>query len=143
MPSRKRQGTDPKRRVAPAGTISQDTWTNLGSARYTGSAHHKIRSGGYGFNPPVSPRPGKSLCDGLRIIARKEAVRLFCSGIRMEMVSSHVENGLPKFVWAVDHDGEAYEAKLGGDGSSYHGYRLYRDDPTQQYIIAEWRKRNQ
>lgn len=85
------------------------------NARYIGSAHHKSKPADYCFNPPANPRPGKSLCDGLRVIRKIEATRLFRSGIRSEMVSSYVDgnNGLPKYVWAVDKDGEAYEAKMG------------------------------
>jgi hypothetical protein len=142
MPDRKRQGNDPKRRVAPAGTVTLETRANLDNVRYTGSAHHKSRLADYNLIPPVNPRPGKSLCDDLRTITCKEAVKLFRSGIQLEMVSSYLENGLPKFVWAVDDYGEAYEAKLGDVGFSYHGYRLYRNDPARGYIIAEWRKRN-
>ena len=53
-----------------------------------------------------------------------------------------MEGGLPKVVWAVDDDGEAYEAMLGGDGSSYHGYRLDQKAPNREYVIAEWQQRS-
>ena len=115
----------------------------MAEARYTGSSHHKRRPADYGFHPPVNPRPHKSLCDGSRTITLMEACRLFRSGIRKGMVSRHLEKGLPKFVWTVDHLGEAYEAKLGDDGSSYHGYQLYRDQRMRRYILREWRERNQ
>lgn len=141
MPGRKRQGNNPKRRVAPGGAISSEVRGNLARARYVGSAHHKSRPADYGFIPPVNPRPGKSLCDDIRIITRQEAIRLFHSAIHLEMMSSYLMNGLPKFVWAVDSDGEAYESKLGDDGFSYHGYRLRRDDPFRENVISEWRKR--
>lgn len=75
-----------------------------------------------------------------------EARSLFRSGVRLGMVSSHIQDGLPKYVWSVDDDDdrgtrETYEAKLGGDGSSYHGYRLSRDARLRDYIIAEWEER--
>ena len=143
MPNRKRQGSDVKRRVVPPGGLDQEVRANLSEARYVGSPHHKRRPGDYGFHPPVNPRPHKSLCDDLRAINLREACRLFRSGIRQEMVSSYLENGLPKYVWAVDHAGEPYEAKLGHDGASYHGYRLYRDQRMRQYIIRTWRERAQ
>ena len=144
MLSRKGQTNDPKRRVAPSGTISRETLSNLDKASYVGSSHHKRRPGDYGFSPPVNPRPHKSVCDDLRTIGLREANELFRAGVQSGMVSGYLENGhLPKFVWAVDHAGEAYEAKLGDDGSSYHGYRLYRDQRIRRYIIREWRERNQ
>ena len=142
MPRRRGQGNDKKRRIAPLGTISRETRSNLDEARYVGSAHHKSRPADYNFNPPVNPRRGKSLCDDLRPIALHEAIKLFRSGVRLGMVSAHQERGLPKFVWAVDQDGEAYEAILGSDGPNYHGYRLNRKVPNREYVIAEWNMRN-
>ena len=146
MPSRKGQPNDPKRRVAPQGSIKSQTLSRLAKARYLGSAHHKKRPGdyGYGLIPPVNTRHHKSVCDDLRPINLKEATRLFRAGVQSKMVSGYLENGdLPKFVWAVDDQGEAYEAKLGDDGQSYHGYRLYRDQRVRRYILGEWRARNQ
>ena len=144
MPSRKGQPNEPKRRVAPQGTLGNQTLLELGKARYVGSAHHKKRPGDYGFHPPVNPRPRKSVCDDRKTITLKEATRLFRAGVQSGMVSSHIEESqLPKYVWAVDGSGEAYEAKLGDDGRSYHGYRLDRDERMRQYILQEWRARSQ
>ena len=142
MPRRIGQGNDKKRRIAPSGSVSSQTKANLDEARYVGSAHHKTRPADYNFNPPVNPRPGKSLCDDLRPITLREAIKLFRSGINLEMISTHQERGLPKFVWAVDQNGEAYEAILGSDGPSYHGYRLDATAPNREYVIAEWSQRN-
>ena len=143
MPPRKRQAHNhPNRRIAPAGTISNEIFSNLNDARYTGSPQHKRRPADYGFHPPVSPRPDKSLCDDLRPITLREATGLFRAGIRLGMVSKPLPNGLPKFVWAVDDDGEAYEAMLGGDGPNYHGYRLKHDAANHPAVIAEWNKRS-
>ena len=143
MPNRKRQGNDPTRRISPLGTLSCDVRSRLAQARYVGDALHKSQPADYGFTPPVNPRRGKSLCDDLRPILRKEAIKLFRSGIRLDMVSTRLQNGLPKYVWAVDDDGEAYEAKLGHDGLVYHGYRLYKKDRMQAYVLDNWRERNQ
>ena len=114
MPRRKGQGNDKKRRIAALGAISCETWANLDGSHYVGSAHHKTRPADYNFNPPVNPRNGKSLCDELRPITLREAIKLFRSGVRLGMVSAHQERGLPKYVWAVDQDGEAYEQYSAG-----------------------------
>lgn len=141
MPSRKGEPNNPNRRVAAPGSVSSETLAKLGQARYTGVCYHKSRrSHGYDFAP--CPRPDKSVCDDLRPISLLEATKLFRSGIRLGMVSEYLEHGLPKLVWAVDHDGEAYQAMLGGDGLSYHGHRLNRKAPHRDYVIAEWRKRS-
>ena len=59
------------------------------------------------------------------------------------MVSVHQINGLPKYVWAVDSDGEAYEAVLSKGTTDYHGYRLEdtRDKWMRAQVIKEWNSR--
>ena len=141
MPSRKGQPNNPNLRVAPPGSVSNETLDRLCQARYTGVCYHKSRrSPDYDFAP--CPRPDKSLCDDLRPISLLKATRLFRSGIRLGMVSGYLEQGLPKRVWAVDDAGQAYEAMLGDDGATYHGYRLNRKAPNREYVIAEWRRRS-
>ena len=94
----------------------------LSNARYVGSALHKKYAADYGF--PVSWDTDKSLCDDIRIIRKSEAVELFRAGIDCGMVSSCLISGLPKYVWAVDKQGEVYESKLSRGTVDYHGYRL-------------------
>ena len=132
----------PNRRIAPAGTISDQIHSNLNRARYAGSPKHKLRPADYGFQPPVSPRRSASLCDDLRPVPLREATRLFRAGISLGMVSKPLDNGLPKYVWSVDDNGEAYEAILGGDGRNYHGYRLKHYAANRAAVIAEWNKRS-
>ena len=142
MPKRIGQPNQPNRRVALSGTISDETFAKLEGSRYTGACYHKRRrSAGYDFLPCPHP-PDKSFCDDLREIPLLEATRLFRCGIRLGMVSTYCENGLPKRVWAVDDHGEPYEAMLGEDGQSYHGYRLDETAPNRKYVIAEWNRRN-
>ena len=141
MPKRVGQPNEPNRRVAPLGGINPEILAKLNRSRYTGACYHKRRrSAGYDFIPSAHP-PDKSFCDDLREIPLLEATRLFRSGIRLGMVSNYLENGLPKRVWAVDDNGQAYEAMLGGDGQSYHGYRLDQTAPNREYVIAEWKRR--
>ena len=57
------------------------------------------------------------------------------------MVSAFGKDGFPKYVWAVDEDGEVYEAKTDGSGF-YHGYRLGTNDRMHRdYILKEWNHR--
>ena len=145
MPRRKNPPNNKKRRVVRPGSLEPlviDGW--LHQAQYCGSPHHKSRAADYGFQPPVAPRPGKSLCDDLRSIKLREATRLFRTGIRRGMVSCRVtSDGLPAFVWSVDEHGQPYEAKPGGDGQTYHGYRLNEDDSTSEYIRQQWKLREE
>ena len=109
-----------------------------------GSAHHKSKPADYGFTPPTSPRPNKSLCDRKRIVRKEEAKALFLQGLSRGMVSRYAKNGFPKYVWAVDQYGEVYEAKVGSlDGQSYHGYALSADEERDQcrLVITEWTAR--
>ena len=142
MVDRKRQGNNPKRRLAREGEAPANTQALISRAHYVGSAHHKSKHSDYGFIPSTNPRPDKSLCDGIRIINKKEAMELFRNGISHEMVSRHSIDGLPKYVWAVDSDGEAYEAILSKGASEYHGYRLEPDDWMSPLVLKEWKLRN-
>ena len=45
----------------------------VASIAYVGSGLHKTKPGDYGFQPPVNPRPWKSICDGRRTILLAEA----------------------------------------------------------------------
>lgn len=111
-------------------------------AVYVGSGHHKRFPGDYGFSPPVSPRPSKSLCDGLRTILKPEAEALLKSGAEKGMVSSHMFEKFPKYIWSMDDAGEVYEAKTDPNTlGRYHGYRLEEEDAMRELIRANWKKR--
>jgi hypothetical protein len=137
---RARQGNNPKRRIAPSDRLELAAREALAARLvYVGSSYHKLRPGDYSFHPPVSPRPWKSVCDGRRIILKDEAARLFRAGIMNGMFSNLSDDGMPKYVWAVDADGEVYEAKTGIEG--YHGYRLEEEDDFRAFAQKEWEKR--
>ena len=138
-----RQGNRPDRRFVAAGTYDDTRLSSVkAAARYTGSGHHKLHPGDYGFDPPVSPRPSKSVCDDLRPVMRDEAKALFGAGIDLGMISVVGPDGLPKYVWTVDESGEAYEAKASGsDPGAYHGYRLNENDEMRKIVLKEWKRR--
>lgn len=138
----KRDGNYVKRRIAPLDTFPGEFFRAVSaSSRYGGSAHHKKNVAGYGLDRP-NPRPTKSLCDGLRPVSKAEAVELLARGLERQMVSEFLMDDLPKYVWAVDDNGEPYEAKLGEDGRSYHGYRLGDDERAiRETVLREWRAR--
>ena len=57
------------------------------------------------------------------------------------MTSSFRAGDLPKYVWAVDLKGRAYEAKLEQGSRNYHGYKLGNNDAMQQLVTKEWNQR--
>jgi hypothetical protein len=119
---KKRQGEGRKRRIATSDNSTGALRNELaGRLAYVGSPHHKTKPGDYGFQPPVNPRPWKSICDGLRIILLPEARELFRRGILMGMFSDFESEGVPKYVWSVDESGEVYEAKVSPGTLSYKG----------------------
>ena len=137
---RTRRGNSTKRRIVSLDTLDTPAREDLArQLSYVGSAHHKRQPGDYDFQPPVNPRPWKSICDGRRTILKDEAARLLREGILNGMFSDLSDDGVPKFVWAVDGEGEAYEAKR--DSSGYHGYRLEEDDEMRRVVLREWEKR--
>lgn len=135
-----RQTQNPKRRLARPDRLDQAGREALAARLvYTGSALHKRRPGDYGFHPPVNPRTWKSLCDGKRPILKAEAAELLRQGALNGLFSDFPDNGMPKYVWSVDADGEVYEAKI--DSYGYHGYRLEEEDDFRPLILKEWAKR--
>ena len=139
----RREGNNPKRRIAPRGEIDiADLERFARRARYLGSAHLKRSPADWGFNPPTNPRPHKSLCDGSGAVRRREASALLREGFLRGMVGGLGAGGLPKYVWSVDSRGRVYEAKIGRDGRGYHGYELGRDDEAmRRRVMEEWRAR--
>ena len=139
------QGNNPKRRIAKPGFYTVAELEELAAGvRYVGSAHHKLHPSDYGFDPPVAPRASKSVCDDKRPLQHREALALLQAGIRLGMVNRRLEGEWPKYIWAVDDTGEVYEAKLGHDGTRYHGYRLREDDDAmRRWVLNEWYKREE
>ena len=139
----KRQSRNSKRRIAAPEEFEESFFEAIrASSRYGGSPNHKKNWADYGFERPASPRPTKSLCDGRRKLLKAEAKGLLARGIERRMVSLHLVGDLPKYIWAVDDEGEPYEAKLGEDGLSYHGYRLEEDERAmRQLVLKEWKAR--
>ncbi|MBF0529339.1 MAG: hypothetical protein HQK55_08730, partial [Deltaproteobacteria bacterium] len=137
-----REGNNPKRRIAAPDLFNQaERLALVKRLKYVGSGHHKRFPEDYGLHS-VSPRPAKSLCDGKRTIRKDEAISIFQAGIERGMFSYFSGNSsepMPKYIWAVDADGDAYEAKIGSDG--YHGYRLEDNDPMKQRVLQEWKRR--
>lgn len=139
----KRQGNNPKRRIAPEAEIDHDhlRWLNR-NARYTGSPLHKRVPVDYGFDRPADPRPNKSLCDGNRSVPLDEATALFREAIIRGMISRYRLGRFPKYIWAVDADGRVYEAKVERGANSYHGYELGDDEIVmRRLVVAEWNAR--
>ena len=111
----RRQGNNPKHRVSAKQGIDSAVLDRCAKhAIYTGSPHHKRFPSDYNFHPPANPRPNKSLCDSKIIIKRNEARTLFREGIRRGMISEPMNDGLPKYVWAVKENDSVYEAKREG-----------------------------
>src|SRR4051794_5366607 len=97
-------------------------------AEYGGNPEHKRSPADFGLTPPVSPRPGKTLCDGAGQVAKADAERLLRAGLKKDMLSEQRRSGWPKNVWAV-HEGQAFEAQLeNSDQGVYHGYPMPIDD---------------
>lgn len=142
--NRKRQGNRPERRFLEADAVSAEALQALAKrVRYVGSSNHKLRPGDYGFIPSHNPRPSKSPCDDRRAILLAEASALMARGITLGMVSRFDAGSVPKYIWAVDGDGEVYEAKTKPDAETlYHGYRLGEDDQAMRDIVRkEWKRR--
>ncbi len=107
--------------------------------RYGGNPEHKRNPGDFCLDPPGSPRPGKTLCDAVRIDTRAAALALLRTGLRKGMFSVQERGGWPQNVWAVTDDGEPLEAQMEADGV-YHGYPMPQDDPFREDVLARWNR---
>jgi hypothetical protein len=135
-----RRSNNPKRRLAPPDRLGTLGWQILASQLvYLGSGLHKRHPGDYGFHPPVNPRSWKSLCDGKRIVLKAEAAELLRQGLLNGMFSDFPDDGIPKYVWSVDFNGDVYEGKI--DSHGYHGYRLEDEDDFRSLLLKEWARR--
>ncbi len=113
------------------------------TVEYVGSGHHKRSPADYGLDR-TNPRPTKSLCDLLRVVALNEAKAMLRKGILCGMFSNFRFGAHPKYVWCVDTDGEVYEAKTDAvTPGAYHGYRLEEDDDMREYVKRVWKERCQ
>ncbi len=110
---------------------------NLGKLRYGGNPEHKRNPGDFGLTPPNHPRPGKTLCDQVKIFTRSEAVKLLRAGFSRGLFSVQERNGWPQNVWSVTNEGEPLEAQLEGDGV-YHGYPMPEADPFREEVVQRW-----
>lgn len=109
------------------------------SVRYGGKPDHKRNPGNFGLTPPSLPRDDKSLCDGVRVFRRAEALRLLRLGVKRSMISSWDGTGYPKNIWSMTNDGIPLEAQLENPGNgTYHGYPLEMNDDFRESVIAKW-----
>lgn len=65
--------------------------------QYGGNPEHKRAPGDFGLTPSASPRPGKTLCDGVGIFRRAIALDLLKQGLAKGLVSAHkASTGWPR-----------------------------------------------
>src|SRR6266567_724615 len=126
----KRRTFNPKRRLYPVEALQarqQALFAHIENVRYSGNPEHKRNPGDYGLNPPIAPRPGKTLCDQVEIYSRSEALTLLREGLQRGTFSSQERDGWPQNVWAVTEKGQLVEAQHEAQGV-YHGYPMPEAD---------------
>jgi hypothetical protein len=139
---RKRKGFNPKRCLAPPGSWPADKRIEMAEkVQYTGNPQHKSKPNDYNLRPPVSPRPGKTLCDALGEFPKQRAEELLRHGLTRGMVSVQERGGWPQNVWAV-FEGNAFESQLENhEQGTYHGYPMPVEDDFRKLVLAEWPRR--
>jgi hypothetical protein len=134
----KRKSFNPKRAISTT-HVEADLLRWSQSVGYGGNPFHKRNPGDFGLTPPASPRPDKTLCDGVGIFDRASALHLLKEGVRRGLVSEQTRQGYPQNIWAVTSEGVALEAQLENAGEgTYHGYPLQEKDPFRSIVLASW-----
>jgi hypothetical protein len=107
---------------------------------YGGNPEHKRSPGDFGLDPASSSRPGKTLCDAVRIHTRARALELLSEGFSRGLFSVQARGLWPQNVWAVTDEGDPLEAQLEGEGR-YHGYPMPDGDPFREEVLARWEQK--
>ncbi|MDM8551925.1 hypothetical protein QUF72_17710 [Desulfobacterales bacterium HSG2] len=111
---------------------------------YGGNPEHKKNPGDFGLTPPSSPRPGKSLCDTVRIFSRQVALERLQAGLLRGLVSERSNGKWPQNIWSVTEDGHPLEAQLENSATgAYHGYPMPQSDPLATEVISQWKIRDE
>lgn len=106
---------------------------------YGGNPEHKMAPGDFGLTPPSGPRPGKSLCDTVKIFSKKIALEHLKSGLRQGLISDRCNGEWPQNIWSVTKNGVALEAQLENpETGTYHGYPMPESDPLAVEITKLW-----
>jgi hypothetical protein len=110
--------------------------------KYGGNPEHKKNPGDFNLLPSSYPRPGKSLCDAVKIFKKNEAKTILIAGLKKGMISERQKDGWPQNIWAVLKDEYPLEAQLENSiNGTYHGYPLQKEDPFSDHILKEWKER--
>lgn len=136
---------NPKRKMLKVEACDFGHLAELASqAQYGGNPEHKKNPGDFGLTPPSGPRPGKSLCDSVKIFTKQETLELLRKGIKNGLVSDRFEGQWPKNVWSVMEDETPLEAQLESvEQGSYHGHPMQTEDPFCEEVIKQWRIRSE
>ncbi len=141
IPRRGRRRCNPKRRLHK-GLAGHRADVLARSVMYRGSPLHKRSPGDFGLTPPSSPRPGKTLCDGVGIFQIKVATRLLQKGAASGLVSKDADQGFPRYIWMVINEDDVLEARCDDpENGTYHGYPLEKNDPMADIVIKQWQER--
>jgi hypothetical protein len=106
---------------------------------YGGNPEHKRNPGDFKLIPPAGARPGKTLCDGAKVLDHRTALDLLRQGVRRGLVSEQLRNGFPQNVWAVTQGGIPLEAQLENRNTgTYHGYPMREDDAFREKVLDKW-----
>lgn len=97
---------NPKRRLKSCDESELVRLSELAQkVQYGGNPEHKKNPGDFGLTPPADPRPGKSLCDGVAVFTRAEALALLQTGLSRGLVSDRFVGEWPRNIWSMTPEG--------------------------------------
>ena len=139
----KRHGSNPKRRIAPAHRLDVAARAALAARiSYVGSAIHKSKPGNYRFQPPMNPRPWKSICDGLRVVLLRRRASCFAVEFSRGCLATSKIMRSPSMSGAWTTRVRFTKLEIIPGSNSYKGYRLEEEDAMRATVLKEWKARN-
>lgn len=127
---------NPKRKIATSDLYTEQELVQLAKdVQYGGNPEHKRNPGDFGLTPPSGRRPGKALCDTVKIFTKKEALKYLREGISKRLISiQKIHDKWPQNIWYITNN-IVLEAQLeNSETGCYHGYPLPDSDPFSNEI---------
>jgi hypothetical protein len=131
-----RRSDHDKRRLQRQPLDANVTAELLASARYVGSAKHKLHPHLYGLPPFIGERGDATLCDSHAGFEPQHMMAIPAM-LRRGILAGLIGTG--RLLWTVADNGWIFECRITNVGQSeYHGYPVRKSEPIGELIYRRY-----